>query len=446
MKRLTRIECVCSSAVFLTGCMTPRQVLFQMGYMLNTPEADYDAIDRARGALDAPTAHQDRTPYWTSYRGPSGTGVYAEQPLNLNWPENGLEPKWRFPVGAGFGSFVVAEGMAFTLEQRRGEEALTAYDLATGRPIWTHSYPGRFTETMSGEGPRSTPVFHTGRVLSIGSMGAICCVDARTGTPVWTRNILDDAEAKNLHYGLAASPIVDGNNVIALAGKSAKGETVRAYDLASGELRWSALADKAGYSTPALMNLAGRDQLVVCTAERVVALNPMDGSLLWELGFKVMMGLISSQPVQVSPDAFVISGGYGAGTTRVEISNEAGELSARVAWNSRRLNADFCTPVYHDEHLYGLDNGIFTCLDARTGERKWKGGRFGFGQVLLVQDKLLISAEKGDLIVVATNPNELEVLHRFPAIEGKTLNNPAIAHGLLLLRNSEEMVCYDLNL
>jgi outer membrane protein assembly factor BamB len=141
----------------------------------------------------------------------------------------------------------------------------------------------------------------------------------------------------------------------------------------------------------------------------------------------------------------VISGAYGAGTTRIELSREAGGFLARVAWNSQRLNTDFCTPVHHEGYLYGLDNGIFTCLDAATGKRQWKDGRFGFGQVLLAGDKLLISAEKGDLLVVATNQKELEVLHRFPAIKGKTLNNQAIAHGFLLLRNSEEMVCYDLN-
>jgi outer membrane protein assembly factor BamB len=426
--------------------MTPRQIVFQLGYMANKPKADYEAIDRSRAALARPTAHQDRTPYWTAYRGPGGTGVYAEQPLNLNWPEAGLPPKWRHPVGAGFGSFVVAEGMAFTLEQRREEEALMAYDLETGRPIWKYSYPARFTEAMSGEGPRTTPVYHSGRVISIGSTGSISCVDAKTGKPIWTGDILGDANAKNLHYGLAASPIVVGDTVIALAGKSSKGEAVRAYDLSSGDLRWSTLPDTVGYSTPVLLNLAGVDQLVVCTANRVVGLNPADGTLLWEHDFKVMMGLISSQPVQVSPDAFVVSGGYGAGTARIELSQQAESLRAREAWNSRRLNADFCTPVYHDGYLYGLDNGIFTCLDAATGQRRWKEGRFGFGQVLVVEDTLLISAEKGDLLLVATNTTKLEVLRRFPAIEGKTLNNPAIAHGFLLLRNSEEMVCYDLNL
>ena len=225
-----------------------------------------------------------------------------------------------------------------------------------------------------------------------------------------------------------------------------KGGAVRAYDLANGELRWSTLPEKMGYSTPATMNLAGVDQLVVSTAERVVGLKPDDGTLLWSVDFKVLFGLVSSQPVQVSPDAFVISGGYGAGTSRIQLSKEAGALSAQVVWNSRRLNTDFCTPVYYEGYLYGLDNGIFTCLDAATGKRQWKDGRFGFGQVLLAGNKLLISAEKGDLLVVATNENKLDVLHRFPAIKGKTLNNPAIAHGFLLLRNSEEMVCYDLNL
>jgi hypothetical protein len=101
MKQLLLLEIVCGAALFVTGCMSPRQVMFQMGYMVNKPNADYDAIDRARANLDAPTAHQDRTPYWTAYRGANGAGIYAEQALNFDWPESGLQPKWRFPVGAG---------------------------------------------------------------------------------------------------------------------------------------------------------------------------------------------------------------------------------------------------------------------------------------------------------------------------------------------------------
>ena len=444
MKKYLSLLLVLSLSALHTGCVSPRQIMFSMGYMFNKPEADYDALELAESGRVV-TAHVDKEPYWIAYRGPKTNGIYEEQPINLDWPKGGLQAKWRFPIGAGFGSFVVAEGMAFTLEQRRGNEALVAYDLETGTQIWKHEYEGRFHEAMSGEGPRGTPTYHDGRVFSVGSMGTLCCVRAATGEPVWQRNVLTDAEAENLEYGLSASPVIVGNNVIALAGESKGSKTVRAYSITDGSLAWSSLKDKQGYSTPQRMTLAGQDQLVVCTGNRIAGLNPLNGEVLWTFDWQVLGGLISSQPVQVDADRFVVSGGYGKGTTLIEITRSGDRHTATEVWSSRRLNANFSTPVVHKGFVYGLDGGILTCLNLADGKRVWKSGRFGFGQMLKVGNRLLISAEKGDLLVVALNPDALEVVSRFAAIEGKTLNNPALAHGFLLLRNSAERVCYDLN-
>jgi outer membrane protein assembly factor BamB len=443
---LLRILLIAPLLAIATGCTTPRQVAFSVGYMMNKPEADYDAIDKTRteNRLQSATAFTSETPYWTAYRGPKTDGHYLEQPLTLEWSGAGPKEVWRLPVGAGFGSFVVAEGLAFTLEQRRDKEALAAYDLATGKPVWQHEYTARFYEAMSGEGPRSTPCYHDGKVYSYGAMGDLHCVWATTGKPVWQINPLKEIDAKNISYGLSSSPIVVGQTVVILAGESEDGQTVRAYDLDSGKLVWSALQDKAGYSTPQRMKLAGRDQLVICMGDRTVGLNPTNGELLWEFPWAVMQGLASSQPVQVDDNRFAVSGGYGKGTTLVQINKSGNRFSAEQVWESRRLNANFSTPMYHDDFLYGLDGGILVCLDLETGKRVWKDGRFGFGQMLKVDNSLLISGEKGEVIVVDADPEKLSVRGRFKALEDKTLNPPAIAHGFLLLRNSREMVCYDL--
>lgn len=381
--------------------------------------------------------------YWTDFRGPARDGEYRERAIRTNWTRDGLTPVWREPVGAGYASMVVARGRIFTIEQRGAREVVAAYDLATGRELWTTGWDAAFREMMGGDGPRATPTWFDGRVYALGAQGEFRCLDEATGRTIWRTNILEDAGATNLQWGMAASPLVVDDTVVVLPGGTS-GQSVVAYDRQSGKRAWAALDDRAGYSSPMLVTLAGVRQIVVFTASRVAGLTPGRGEVLWSFPWTTQFDVNASQPVIVGDNRVFISTGYGTGAAMIEIAPNGGALAARELWRTNRMKNQFTTTVYHDGFLYGLDESILACLDAATGDLKWKGGRYGYGQVMLVSGHLVVLGEQGDLALVRATPEKHDEIVRFPVLEGKTWSHPAMADGYLLIRNINEMAAFNL--
>jgi outer membrane protein assembly factor BamB len=386
-----------------------------------------------------------RTPYWTAFRGPARDGVYRERPILTAWPAAGLRPLWKQPIGGGYASFAVANGLAFTIEQRRAREVVAAYDVHTGREIWAHAWDGEFKEWMGGDGPRATPSWAGGRVYALGALGELRCLDARTGELVWRVNILDDNAASNLPWGMAASPLIVDDTVIVLPGGPA-GRSVVAYDRATGARRWSALTDKQAYSAPMLVTIAGVRQVLVLAATRLVALSPADGELLWEYPWPTMNDINASQPVILAPgNRVLLSSGYGHGAAAIEVTRDAANrFGTRLIWENTRLKNRFSSSVEHEGFIYGLDENILSCLDASTGDVKWKSGRYGHGQFVLASGHLVLLTEEGELVLIRATPDAHQEVARFQVLEGKTWNHPAIDGGVLLVRNLAEMAAFDL--
>ncbi len=400
-------------------------------------------------SADKETAAPATRAYWTDFRGPNRDGVYAESALLTSWPEDGLKPLWKQPVGGGYASFVAANGVAFTIEQRRGDEVVAAYDIRTGRELWIHSWPTLFSESMGGDGPRATPTWHEGRVYALGATGELRCLDAATGKRIWSKNILEDNRARNITWGMANSPLIVGDKVIVTPG-GGNGRSIVAYDKLTGERIWGSLDDRAAYTSPAVATLAGERQLIVVTADRMAGLRVETGELLWDFPWSTMYEINSAQPIVVDDQHVFISAGYDHGSALLRIEKKDGGYSATRVWENRNLKNRFNSSVLHKGHIYGFDESIFACIDARTGERKWKGGRYGYGQALFVpgngtdQARIIVSTESGDLVLIQPSPDSLQELARFSAIEGKTWNHPAIADGILLVRNTREMAAFDL--
>lgn len=379
---------------------------------------------------------------WTAFRGTNRDGRYEERTVKTSWPAEGPQLLWKQPVGGGYSSFSVADGIAYTLEQRRGQEVVAAYRVSNGRELWTNAWNAQFKETYS-EGPRATPTWDEGRVYALGATGEFRCLDAKTGRVVWSKNILTDNGASNLQWGMAASPlIVDDKVIVTPGGKS--GKTVVAYDKATGERVWNALSDEASYTSPMLVNLAGRRQILVVTARNIAGLAPEDGSTLWTHTWPTSMGINASQPLMVGSNRVFISAGYGKGAALIEISGGARAMSARTVWENSMMKNKFNSSVLHDGHVYGLDEGILTCIDVQTGERKWKGGRYGYGQLISASGSLIITTEDGEVVLVRATPEAHTEVARFRAFDSQTWNVPAIADGRLLVRNAKEMACYKL--
>jgi|SRR5688500_7836890 len=377
--------------------------------------------------------------YWTGFRGPERDGHYRQQPVRPDWGP-ALAPLWKQPVGGGYASFVVADGRAFTIEQRGRREVAAAYDLATGRELWTTAWNALFQE--NGDGPRATPAWHDGRLYVLGATGEFRALDGASGRTLWRTDILADAGAGNLDFGMAASPLVVDDTVVVLPG-GANGRSIVAYDGESGRRVWGALDDGGSYSSPTLATLAGVRQILTFTATRLVGLSPENGQLLWELPWSTANQ--ASQPLVAGRDRVFVSAGSGEDAVMLQLTAGAdGRLSPRELWRTTRMNNNFSSSVLHDGYIYGLDGSILACIDASNGELKWKGGRYGAGQVILASGHLLVLTEQGELAVVRADPTAHQEITRVPAIEGKTWNHPAMSDGILLIRNTAEMAAFDL--
>lgn len=381
--------------------------------------------------------------YWTDFRGPRRDGHYGEQPILTDWPSGGLKPIWKQPAGGGYASFVIARGRAFTIEQRGPQEVIAAYDVTTGRELWTNAWTGEFREMMGGNGPRATPTWFDGRIYALGALGEFRSIDAATGRTGWRTNILEDAGAKNLQWGMSASPLIVDNTVVVLPG-GPNGNSVVAYDRATGKKAWSAHGDQQAYSSPMLVTLAGVRQILVFSASRVMGVTTDSGRLLWEYPWKTQFDINASQPLVVGDNRLFISSGYGTGAAVIELTAAGDRLTPREVWRNIRMKNQFSSSVLHEGQVYGLDEAILACVDVATGDLKWKGGRYGYGQVLLASGHLIVLTEDGQLVLVQATPERHVEKARFPALEGKTWNHPAMSEGYLLVRNLAEMAAFDL--
>jgi len=393
--------------------------------------------------VDLPAPASASTTYWTDFRGPARDGHYREQPIRTDWPPAGPPPLWKQPVGGGYASFVIAGGQAFTIEQRGPQEVVAAYDVRTGRELWTNAWAGVFRESMGGDGPRATPTWHDGKVYALGGSGELRCLDAGTGAVLWRTNILTDAGASNLQWGMAAAPLIVDNTVVVLPG-GGNGNSVVAYDRTTGARAWSALDDAPSYASPMLVTLGGVRQMLVFSASRLMGLTPERGEVLWEFPWTTQYGVNASQPLLLGNDRVFVSTGYGSGAAAIELSQSGGRFSVRELWRTNRMKNQFTSSLLHDGFIYGLDESILACLDAATGELKWKGGRYGYGQVMLADGHLIVLTESGELALVRATPERHVELARFPVLDGKTWNHPAMSGGYLLVRNINEMAAFDL--
>ncbi len=408
---------------------------------------DFAAVETHRNlinSLETPNPEPAGGVYWTDFRGPNRDGIYAEQAINTNWTAAPPKLLWRQPIGGGYASFAVAHGIAYTIEQRREKEVATAYDTQSGREVWAHGWNAEFTEPVGGDGPRATPTWNDGRIYAQGATGELRCLDAKTGALIWRRNILTENAGPDLDYGSAASPLVVDDLVITLPG-GAGGHSIVAYDRKSGEKRWSSGDDRQEYVSPVLMNLAGARQLVVVAAKRTIGLRAEDGRQLWEFAWgEPLMGRNIAQPVGWGGNRLLLSAGYNVGCVAIEVDSDGGIFSVKKLWENKRLKNKFSSSAFWNGHIYGLDEDILTCINADDGERRWKDGRFGYGQILLCDGNLIILCGNGDLALVAARPDKLRLVARIPGIQGKTWNHPAAADGKLFVRNLVEMACFDL--
>jgi outer membrane protein assembly factor BamB len=380
---------------------------------------------------------------YPQFLGPGRNATVHGQILARDWKAQPPEKLWRQAIGTAWSGFTVVGNLAVTQEQRGESEMVTAYELSSGRPVWSHADAAHYSTTIAGEGPRATPTIDRDRVYTLGATGILNCLDLVTGELVWTRNILDENASHLNEWGMSGSPLVVDNFVVVSAGGK-NGRSLVAYNKSTGEFAWGGGNDHVGYSSPGLATIAGVRQILIFNAGGIAAHAADTGKLLWNYPWPKGHPHVA-MPVLLPGDRVLVTSGYGTGTELLQVRRDPGESwSASRIWKSPRLKAKFTNVVYRDGYIYGLDDGIMVCLDAADGEQKWKEGRYGHGQVILTDDLLLVMAESGEFILLEPAPAGPHELSRFPALNGKTWNPPALAGEILVVRNDKEAACYRL--
>jgi outer membrane protein assembly factor BamB len=384
-----------------------------------------------------------RRPEWPGFRGPDRNGIVRSVRIETDWSKSPPVALWRRPIGPGWSSFAVDGDVLYTQEQRGEQEVVAAYKVSTGEPVWQHRDAVRFWESNGGAGPRGTPTLSHGRVYTFGATGILNALNAGNGAVIWSRNAATDTGVEVPDWGFASSPLVVGDLVVV----AAAGRLV-AYTAASGQQRWLGPTGGAGYSSPHLATLDGVDQILLLRGSRTISVAPADGVLLWEHKWEPGVGIV--QPALVEGNSVLLSTGDamgGVGMRRIDVSHKAAGWTVEERWTSRGLKPYYNDFVVHKGQAYGFDGSILACIDLADGNRKWKGGRYGSGQMVLLpdQDVLLVLSEEGDLAVVSATPDKFTEVARFKAIEGKTWNHPVLVGDVLLVRNGEEMAAFRLS-
>ena len=379
---------------------------------------------------------------WSGFRGSNRDGVIQNTRIGTDWTAAAPKEIWRRRIGPGWSSFAVAGDLIFTQEQRGDDELVSAYRLSVGAPVWRHRDKARFYDTAGGAGPRGTPTVHMGRVYAMGATGIMNALDATTGALIWTRSAEADTGARHPGWGFAASPIVHGNLVI-----TAASGRLAAYDLDTGTPKWTRTTGGGGYSSPHLATIDGVEQILLQKGGGIIGV-ALDGTVLWD--HKGGDGVAMLQPVVLGDGSLLVASAdmmVGLGVRRLQVSRHAdGSWTVEERWATRGLKPYFDDYVAHKGHAYGFDGTILSAINLETGERVWKGGRYGNGQLLLLpdQDLLLVTTEQGDVVLVAASPDTHTEIAKFKAIEGTTWNHPVLVGDVLLVRNGEEMAAFRL--
>jgi outer membrane protein assembly factor BamB len=376
---------------------------------------------------------------WSGFRGPQRDGTVHGVKIKTDWSATPPVPLWRRPVGPAWSSFAVQGGRLYTQEQLGEEEIVVCHDLTTGKPLWKHSDRARFWESNAGAGPRATPTLNNGRVYTQGATGIVNALDAATGAVVWTRNSVADTGAKVPGWGIAGSPLVVNDLVIVAASGS-----LVAYDLATGNQRWLGPTGGSGYSSPQLVTINGVQQVVLLNSNGAIGVSLADGKLLWEHKWE---GVPIVQPGVAQNGDLLVSVSESSGLRRLAVAQTSGAWTVQERWTSEDIYPWFNDFVVHKGHAYGFNGSSLVCINLDDGKLKWKGKRYGYGQVILLpeQDVLLVLSEQGELALAKATPDGFTELAHFPALEGKTWNHPVLVGNVLLVRNDHEMAAFRLS-
>ncbi len=383
---------------------------------------------------------------WPQLLGPDRNGVYAGPALNEAWPAAGPRVVWRRKVGAGLSGPVVAQNRVILFHRVANREVIEAIDASSGKTQWEYGYPTSYRDDFGfDEGPRAVPVVANGVVYTFGAEGQLHAVDLASGKKIWSEDTMRRFGVAKGFFGAAGSPLVEDGRVIAnIGGKSAG---IVAFDAKTGNVLWTATTDAASYSSGIGATIAGRRFAIFLTRAGLVGLDPASGQVRFQRAWRARQAAsVNAATPVVSGDQIFISAEYGPGAGVLRYDG----TKLIDVWSSDDvLSNHYATSVLLDGILYGFHGRqefgqSFRAVEFRTGKVRWSADGFGAGSVTLAGNRLLIVRENGELILAGATPDSFKPLVRAQILPAVVRAYPAIADGMLYVRNEDTLVCLDL--
>jgi outer membrane protein assembly factor BamB len=374
---------------------------------------------------------------WPQWRGLNRDGSSSES-VATNWPATGPRVLWTASVGTGFSSVSVNQGRAYTLGNTANQDTVWCFDTVTGKTLWRHTYPAQLGPQYYEGGPSSTPTVSSNRVFTISKWGDVFCLDAAKGTVIWQRELRKDGITPN-RWGFAGSPLLWHDLAILNAGAAGT-----ALDRTTGRVVWSSGTNAAGYASPTLCNLGGREEVLIFAAKHLVGLDPQSGHELWRQFWETGWDTNNTDPLVHRERIFISS--FSRGCALLSFPHGKPE----VIYNSKVLHNHLSPGILLGNYLYAFNGEArqetdFRCLHLPTGELKWTRKDPAFGSLICAGGKLIILSEKGELLLAEASPADFKPLARAKVLSGVCWTPPALAYGRLYVRNAKgELRCLDL--
>ncbi|MBI4664514.1 MAG: PQQ-like beta-propeller repeat protein [Verrucomicrobia bacterium] len=384
---------------------------------------------------------------WPQFLGPNRNGTYAGDPLATVWPQEGPPIIWQKKIGQGFSGPVVASEKLILFHRLANRETVECLESATGGVLWKFDYPTAYRDDFGfDEGPRATPAISDGKVFTFGAEGALHCLEFATGKKVWSVQTKAQFSASKGFFGMACSPLVEGDHVLLNIG-GANGAGIVAFDKTTGALAWKATEAEASYSSPVAADLNHKRAGVFFTRVGLVILDPKNGRLNFEFPWRPRIeASVSAATPLIIQDRIFLSASYETGA--ILLSVQANKL--QKVWSSDdALSNHYATSVHHNGFLYGFhgrqESGpSLRCVELRSGKVRWSEDRYPAGTVTLAGEHLLILLEDGRLILAAASPDRFKAIVQAQILPFGVRAYPALAGGFLYARSKDKLVCVDL--